>query len=131
MKVMKRETWPALMKKAKRSVLILAPWIDDELIDELFCFLPPIEVKILFPQTTLEEKGHKQFRYYLREVSDINLDAEVRVVDEEIPACLVVDGEEFFFPETYSELLKDKGGKDTKTGIAYAMRAWELGNPWS
>ncbi len=131
MKVMKRETWPALMKKANRSVLILAPWIDDELIDELFCFLPPIEVKILFPRSTLEKKGHKQFCYYLREVSDINLDAEVRVVDEEIPACLVVDGEEFFFSETYSELLEDKGGKDTKTSIAYAMRAWELGNPWS
>ena len=131
MKVMKRETWPALMDKAERSVLILAPWIDDDLIGELFGFLPPIEVKILFPRTTLEEKGHKGFRYYLREVSDINLDAEVRVIDEEIPACLVVDGEEFFFSETYREILKEKGGKDRKTGIACAMRAWERGSPWS
>ena len=131
MKVMKRATWPAIMDKAERSVLILAPWIDDDLIGELFGFLPPIEVKILFPRTTLEEKGHKEFRYYLREVSDINLDAEVRVIDEEIPACLVVDGEEFLFSETYREILKEKGGEDTKTGIAYAMRVWERGSPWS
>ena len=131
MEVMKRETWPAIMDKAERSVLILAPWIDDELVAELFCFLPPIDVRILFPRTTLEEKGHKEFRYYLREVLDINLDAEIRVIDEEIPACLVVDGDRFFVSKTYSGILKEKGGKDTKTGIAYAMRAWERSNPWS
>ncbi len=131
MEVMKRETWPAIMDKAERSVLILAPWIDDELVAELFCFLPPIDLRILFPRTTLEEKGHKEFRYYLREVLDINLDADIRVIDEEIPACLVVDGDRFFVSKTYSEILKEKGGKDTETGIAYAMRAWERSNPWS
>ncbi len=131
MDIMKRETWPALMKKAKRSVLILAPWIDEELIGELFCFLPPIEVRILFPRSTLEKKGHKQFRYYLREVLDINLDADIRVIDEEIPACLLVDGDRFFVSKTYSEILDDKGCKDTESGIAYAMGAWEQGNPWS
>ena len=131
MEVMKRETWPAIMDKAQRSVLILAPWIDDELIGELFSFLPPIEVRILFPRSTLGEKGHQESRYYLREVLDINLDADIRVIDEEIPACLVVDGDRFFVSKTYSDILKDKGGKDTRTGIDYATRAWERGNPWS
>ena len=131
MEVMKRETWPAIMDKAQRSVLILAPWIDDELIGELFSFLPPIEVRILFPRSTLGEKEHQESRYYLREVLDINLDADIRVIDEEIPACLVVDGDRFFVSKTYSDILKDKGGKDTRTVIDYATRAWERGNPWS
>jgi len=131
MKVMKRETWPDIMDVAERSVLILAPWVDDDLIGELFGFLPPIEVKILFPRTTLERNRHKESRYYLREVLDINLDADIRVIDEEIAACLIVDGEGFFYSETYSEILEDKDVKDAKAGIAYALRVWEQGEPWS
>lgn len=131
MKVMKRETWPAIMDAAERTVLILAPWIDDDLIGELFGFLPPIEVKILFPRTTLERNRNKESRYYLREVLDINLDADIRVIDEEIAACLLVDGESFFYSETYSEILEEKDIKDSKAAIAYALRVWERGEPWS
>ena len=131
MKVMKRETWPTVMDGAQRSLLILAPWIDDDLVKELLSFLPPISVKILFPQTMLESKGHKEFRYYLREVLDINLDVDIRVIDEDIAACLVVDAEKFFYSKAYSEILKEQGGEDTKTGIAYANRAWEQGESWT
>ena len=131
MKVMKRETWPAIMDAAEQSVLILAPWIDDELIGELFGFLPPIDVKILFPRTTLDRIRHKESRYDLRGVLDTNLDAEIRVIDEEIAACLVVDGEEFFFSETYGEILEEKEVKDGKAGIAYSLRVWERAEPWS
>jgi hypothetical protein len=130
MRVMKRETWPAIMAEAKVSVLILAPWLDDDLITELFAFLPPVEVRILFPRSTLQKKGLREFRNLLRQAMDINFEVEIRVIDEELAACLVEDDENFFFSETYQDLLTEKGGIDAASGIAYAHRAWDQAEPW-
>lgn len=129
MKVMQRDTWPEIMEGAERSVLILAPWIDDNLVKELFGFLPPIDVQVVFPQSTLDAKGHKEFRYTLRGVLDTNFDAEIRVIGREIPACLVVDGEEFYYSATYADRLEDVVD-DTTSGIAFARRTWNEAEPW-
>ena len=131
MKAMSRATWPTIMDGARESLLILAPWIDEPLVSELFSRLPPVHVKVLFPRSTLHRKGYKGFRYYLREVMDINMDVEIRVIDEELAACLVQDGQKFFYSKTYSDVLKREGVKDTDTGIAMAKEAWSRGEDWS
>ena len=131
MKLMKRETWPAIMAEARGSVLILAPWLDDDLITELFAFLPPVKAQILFPRSTLEKKGLREFRNLLRQAMDINFDVEIRVLDGEIAACLVENEGRFYYSETYQDLLQEKGGTDTATGIAYARGEWEQGEPWN
>lgn len=130
MRVMKRETWPEIMDGAEKSVLILAPWIDDDLIEELFSLLPPVDVRILFPRSTIEEKGTQGIRYALRGVLDTNFDAEIRVIDDELPACLVVDDKDFYYSETYANLLEGKVSDDDG-GIAFAKKAWAGGRPWS
>jgi hypothetical protein len=129
MKVMKRDDWPELMDGAQQSVLILAPWIDDALIEELFSFLPPVDVRIVFPRSTLKEEGSRGSRYALRGVLDTNFDAEIRVIDEEIPACLVVDGERFYYSETYADQLEGKAD-DSDSAIAYARGVWAQSQPW-
>lgn len=130
MKVMRRDSWPDLMDRAERSVLILAPWIDGELVTELFSFLPPIDVKILFPRSTLREESDKEIRYALRGVRDTNFDAEIRATDDELPACLVIDDEDFYYSETFADRLPD-GLADSAEAIAYARTAWSKGRPWS
>lgn len=129
MRAMKRDDWPGLMDGAKQSVLILAPWIDDVLIEELFSLLPPVDVRILFPRTTLEAKGTKGMRYALRGVLDTNFDAQIRVTDEALPACLLVDDAEFFYSENYASLLAERAS-DEEGAIAYAKAAWDKGQPW-
>lgn len=131
MQEMKRETWPAIMSQTRNSVLILAPWLDDNLITELLQFLPPVKIQILFPSSTLEKKGLREFRNLLRQAMDINLDVDIRVVDEDIAACLVENEEQFYFSKSGEGLLRKLGGKDVTTGIAYARGAWEKGTPWS
>jgi hypothetical protein len=130
MKVMKRDNWPELMDSAKQSVLILAPWIDDALIKELFGFLPPVDVCIVFPRKTLREKGDRGDRYALRGVLDTNFDAEIRVTDEDIAACLVVDGKDFYYSETYADRLEGRAS-DNESGIEYARAIWDASRPWA
>lgn len=129
MKVMKREDWPDLMDSAEESVLILAPWIDDALIEELFSFLPPIDVRIVFPRSTLKDDVARGARYALRGVLDTNLDAEIRVIDEEMPACLVVDGERFYYAEAYADLLREKA-TDDDDAISYTRDLWSRARNW-
>lgn len=129
MNIMRRDDWPTLMDSAEQSVLILAPWIDDALIEELFGFLPPVDVCIVFPRTTLQEKGDRSDRYALRGVLDTNFDAEIRVTDEDIPACLVVDGKDFYYSETYADRLEGHAS-DTESGIGYARAVWDDSQPW-
>ena len=129
MKVMKREDWPQLMESAEESVLILAPWIDDALIEELFSFLPPIDVRIVFPRSTLKEDGTRGARYALRGVPDTNPDAEIRVIDEDVPACLVVDGKRFYYSEAYADLLHEKAA-DEDAAIRYSRELWGRARAW-
>jgi len=129
MKIMKRENWSELMDSAGQSVLILAPWIDDSLIEELFSFLPPVDVHIVFPHATLREEGTRSARYALRGVLDTNFDAEIRVIEEDIPACLVVGGERFYYSETYADQLEGKA-TDGESAIAYALGVWERSKEW-
>lgn len=130
MKIMKRENWSELMDSAAHSVLILAPWIDDTLIEELFSFLPPVDVRIVFPRSTLKEEGSRSSRYALRGVLDTNFDAEIRFIEEDIPACLVVDGERFYYSETYADQLEGKA-TDGESAIAYAQSVWDKSKEWT
>jgi len=130
MEVMTRDSWPALMDRAERSVLIFAPWIDGDLVGELFSFLPPIDVRILFPEKTLEEEGDKALRYALRGVLDTNFDAQIRAIDEDLPACLVVDGEGFYYSETFKGRLPADIDASSDA-IAWARETWRRGRPWS
>lgn len=129
MKVMKRADWPTLMDGAQRSVLVLAPWIDDELIKELFSFLPPVDVRIVFPRSTLENEESKAARYALRGVLDTNFDTEIRISDEELPACLLIDDEELYYSETYAEQLPE-GASDEGDALAYVRATWHNARPW-
>lgn len=131
MQVMKRATWPRIMEQADESVLILAPWIDDDLVRELFGFLPPVDIRIVFPRSLLEEKGPDTYRYFLRGVLDINLNVAIRLIDEEIPACLVIDGEDFYHSQRHEDWLRDEGVVDTESGIELARRIWDRGEDWS
>lgn len=134
MKIMRRDSWPGLMDRAADSVLILAPWIDGDLVEELFSFLPPIEVKILFPREILEEEGNKKLRYALRGVLDTNFDAEIRSIDADLPACLVIDGEDFYYSKTFVDRLPHEvtdSPDSTASAIAFARDAWTRGRPWS
>ena len=131
MKILKRETWPEIMDAAEVSVLLLAPWIDEKLVTELFQFIPPVRARVLFTNDALQQETFREFRFYLREAMDINLDLEIRVTDDEVPACLEIDGKDFYYSQAYAELLRAKGGTDAETGIAVAEEAWERGKSWS
>lgn len=129
MKVMKRADWPTLMDGAQQSVLVLAPWIDDELIKELFSFLPPVDVRIVFPRSTLENEEAKAARYALRGVLDTNFDAEIRISGDELPACLLIDDEELYYSETYADRLPE-AASDEGDPLAYVRAAWHNARPW-
>ena len=130
MEIMKRQHWPSLMRSGESALLILAPWIDDDLVSELFGFIPPIKVNVLFPREALYREGRKRFRDHLRQAMDINHDVSIHVTDDEIPACLIVDGKKLFYSETYSEALAREGVSDTDAGITYATGAWDRSDAW-
>lgn len=128
MEALSRSEWPDALEKAERSVLILAPWLDHRLVSTLLAFGPPLAVRVLFPRTTLE--GRKEKQYLLQEARDINFDMRIRVTDENVPACFVLDGERFFYAPRDAELVRQKAVHDADAGMAMAEKAWEGGADW-
>lgn len=128
MEALSRSEWPNALEEAGRSVLILAPWLDHRLVSTLLAFGPPLEVRVLFPRTTLE--GRKQEQYLLQEARDINFDMRIRVTDENLPACFVVDDERFCYAPRDSEFIRQKAVHDAGAGIEMAEKAWGGGADW-
>lgn len=83
---------PEVLEQATRSLLIVAPHLDDELLDPLFALSEPLEINLLTSRDTVKEGG-RNLRDHIKQLQDINSDVDVRVTEESFPAFTIVDGE--------------------------------------
>lgn len=83
---------PEVLGQANRSLLIVAPHLDDELLEPLFALSEPVEINLLTSRETVEDGGRK-LRDHIKQLQDINNNVDVRVSEESFPAFTIVDGE--------------------------------------
>ena len=90
----KAEKLPQMVGKgideADDSLLIMAPRIDDDLVDHLFRIVDPLRVRLVVPREVVEDLP-RETRHHLQQVMDVNPNVSVRIVDPHLPPWVSLD----------------------------------------
>lgn len=116
---------PEVLEQASRSLLIVAPHLDDELLEPLFALSEPVEISLLTSRETVEDGGRK-LRDHIKQLQDINNNVDVRVTEESFPAFTIVDGEHV---HCFSRASKRLAEQEPENLMEAAESLWSRSKP--
>lgn len=116
---------PKVIDNARHSVTIVAPQVDDALLEPLFAIARPLDVNLLTSRSSVEDGG-RRLRNHIKQLQDINHRVDVRVTDESFPAFTIVDGEHLY---CYSSTSERMASKKPESLMETAQSLWSSGTP--
>ena len=82
-----------LIDEASESIVVMAPSVDDKLLDRLFAIERPLDINLLTRSRAVKENP-RPLRDHIKQLQDVNQNIDVRITGETFPANTIVDGSE-------------------------------------